>query len=89
MKDYVGKDSIPYGNMELEDIALDHHYPIRSLKEGEARQIIQDLKSITNDFRNTESNPRANPSAKDGPAWSVQMMAASKSRDPLKRDLHY
>ena len=68
VKDYVGKDSIPYGNMELEDIALDHHYPIRSLKEGEARQIIQDLKSITNDFRNTESNPRANPSAKDGPA---------------------
>lgn len=57
VKDYVEKDSIPYGTMKIEDIALDNHYPIRSLKEGEARQIIQDLKSIADDFRNTVSSP--------------------------------
>jgi hypothetical protein len=59
VREYVGKDSIPYGTMKIEDIALDNHYPIRSLEEGEARQIIQDLKGIMDDFRNTSSSPGA------------------------------
>ena len=57
VKDYVEKDALPYSTMKIEDIALDHHYHIRSLKEGESRQIIQDLKGIADDFRNTVSSP--------------------------------
>lgn len=57
VKGYVEKDTLPYSTMKIEDMALDHHYHIRSLKEGEARQVIQDLKGIADDFRNTISSP--------------------------------
>ena len=56
VKDYIKKGLLPYSTMKIEDIALDHHH-IRSLKESEARQVIQDLKGIADDFRNTVSSP--------------------------------
>lgn len=62
VKDYVKKDALPYSTYKIEDIALDHDYHIRSLKEGEARQIIQNLKGIADVFRNTISGPGAQTS---------------------------
>lgn len=59
VREYVRKDTLPYSIMKIEDIALNHNYPIRSLEESEARQVIQDLKGIVDDFRNTASSPEA------------------------------
>lgn len=53
VKGYVEKDTLPYSTMKIEDITIDHHHHIRSLKEDEARQVIQDLKGVVDDFRNT------------------------------------
>ena len=56
VKNYVSKDALPYSTMKIEEIAIDTPYHVRSLKEDEARQAIQDLKNEVDDFRDNASN---------------------------------
>ena len=46
VKRYISKDTLPYSTMKLNDIIIDHHHHIRSLKTDEAQQVIQDLLDI-------------------------------------------
>lgn len=54
VKSYIAKETLPYSTMKLDNTAIDHTHQIRFLKEDEARQVIQDLKDLVEDFRENE-----------------------------------
>lgn len=56
VKRYVSKDTLPYSTMKIEAAAINTPYHVRSLKENEARQAIQDLKNQIDGFRDNASN---------------------------------
>jgi len=56
VKGYVAKDALPYSTMKLDEIDIEHRHHIRSLKENEARQVIQDLKDLVETFRKKASH---------------------------------
>lgn len=59
VKGYIAKETLPYSTMRLDNIAVDYQYHPRSLKENEARQVIQDLRNLVEEFRKTvRSDPR-------------------------------
>ena len=51
VKNYIGKKTLPYSTMKLDDIAIDHYHHIRSLEKDEAQQIIQDLLDLVDASR--------------------------------------
>ena len=51
VKSYITQTTLPYSTMKLDDIAIDHRHQIRSLKEDEAQQVIQDLLDLVEAFR--------------------------------------
>lgn len=51
VKDYVAQKTLRYSTLELDNIAIDYHHRTRSLKEDEARKVIQDLHDLVEAYR--------------------------------------
>ncbi len=52
VKDYIGRETLPYSTMKLDDIATMQSHHIRSLEQDEAQQAIHELLSLVEVLRN-------------------------------------